>query len=150
MFTPDHQRAADEIVRLCRPGGRIGLANWTPDGFIGQLFTTIGKYVPPPTGVPSPLQWGTETRLRELFGTAVSSLTAVERRFVFRYQSAEHFLDAFRSYYGPMLKAFETLDDDGRTALAADLVALAEEHNTATNGGLRVPSAYVEVVAERA
>ena len=103
MFTPDQQRAADEIVRLCRPGGRIGLANWTPAGFVGQMFKTLGKYVAPPAGVRSPMQWGTEERLRELFGNAVTSLSVVERHFVFRYQTAEDFLDAFRAYYGPIL-----------------------------------------------
>jgi len=151
MFTPNQQRAADEIVRLCRPGGRIGLANWTPGGFVGQMFKTLGKYVPPPAGVRSPMEWGTEARLRELFGNAISSFSVVERDFVFRYRSAEDFLDAFRAYYGPMVKAFESLNDDDRNALAADLTALADAHNTATNGGgLRLPSTYLEVVAERA
>jgi SAM-dependent methyltransferase len=149
MFTPDQQRAADETVRLCRPGGRIGLANWTPGGFVGQMFKTIGKYVPPPAGVRSPMEWGTEARLHELFGNAISSFSVVERDFIFRYRSADDFLDAFRAFYGPMLKAFESLNDDDRNALATDLVALADAHNTATNGGLRLPSTYLEVVAER-
>src|SRR4051794_37290820 len=150
MFTPNQQRAADELVRLCRPGGRIGLANWTPGGFVGQMFETLGKYVPPPAAIRSPMEWGTDARLRELFGTGVSSLSVVERDFVFRYRSAREFLDAFRAYYGPMFKAFESLDESNRAALATDLVGLAEAHNTATNGGLRLPSTYVEVVAERA
>ena len=147
MFTPNQEQAASELTRICRSGGRIGLANWAPAGFIGQLFKTLGSHVPPPAGVRSPMEWGKEDRLRELFGDRVSSLAVTERAFVFRYLSAQHFLDAFRTYYGPMVKAFESLDDAGKDALAADLVALADSLNTATDGTLRVPSTYVEVVA---
>ena len=107
IFSPDQDRAAAEMVRVCRSGGRIGLTNWTPEGFIGQMFKTIGKYLPPPTGARSPAVWGTRERLQTTFGAAASALTAEPRHFTFRYRSAQHFLDIFRAYYGPMLKAFE-------------------------------------------
>jgi len=149
MFAPNQERAASELVRVCRSGGRIGLANWTPDGFVGQMFKTIGKHVPPPAGIRSPLEWGTEPRLRELFGDDVAKIDIVERDFVFRYVSSEAFVDTFRGYYGPMVKAFESLDDDGSAALYADLVALVEAHNTTSGGALRLPSAYLEVVAHK-
>ncbi|MEY2426272.1 MAG: hypothetical protein QOI61_1844 [Actinomycetota bacterium] len=150
MFAPNQEQAASELVRVCRPGGRIGLANWAPSGFVGAMFRTIGKYVPPPAGIRSPMEWGTEARLTELFGDAVSSLSVVEKDFIFRYRSAQDFVTSFKAFYGPMFKAFEALDDDGRDNLAADLAALADEHNTASNGTLRIPSTYVEVVATRA
>jgi len=148
MFTPNQERSAAELVRVCRPGGRIGLTNWTPEGFIGQMFKIVGRYAPPPAGVRSPLEWGTEARLTELFGTNVQSLEVQRRDFVFRYRSAEHWLDAFRTYYGPTHKAFAALDDAGQTAFERDLLALANEHNTAP-GALRIPSQYLEVVAVR-
>src|SRR3954452_25544485 len=121
MFAPDQATAAAEMLRVCRPGGRIGMANWTPEGFIGQVFRTIGKHVPPPAGVKSPALWGTEQRLRELFGNGISELKANRRTFVFRYRSPAHFLEIFRTYYGPMLKAFAALDQAGQAALAGDL-----------------------------
>jgi SAM-dependent methyltransferase len=148
MFTADHQRAADELLRVCRPGGVIALANWTPGGFIGQVFKTIGRHVPPPPGVTSPAMWGTETYLRALFGAGVSALHTRTRTFTFRYRSPQHFLEFLRTNYGPMLKAFEVLDDTGREALAGDLQALMTEANTAT-GTLAIPSEYLEVVATR-
>jgi SAM-dependent methyltransferase len=149
MFTADQERAANELLRACRSGGRIGLANWTPDGFIGRLFRTIGAHVPPPGGVRSPMEWGSEPRLRELFGDSVSALSVTERTFLFRYPSSHAFVDTFRTYYGPMVKAFESLDAAGQDALANDLIALADAHDTGS-GSLRVPSTYVEVVATRA
>jgi SAM-dependent methyltransferase len=148
MFTADHQRAADELLRVCRPGGVIALANWTPGGFIGQVFRTIGAHVPPPPGVTSPAMWGTESYLRTLFGSGVSALRTRTRTFTFRYRSPQHFLEFLRTNYGPMLKAFEVLDDAGREALAGDLQALMAVANTAT-GTLAVPSEYLEVVATR-
>jgi ubiquinone/menaquinone biosynthesis C-methylase UbiE len=149
MFTANHQRAADELVRVCRPGGVIAMANWTPDGFIGRVFKTIGAHVPPPAGVTSPAMWGTDTYLRTLFGSAVASLRGETRQFVFRYRSPQHFLEFLRTNYGPMLRAFEALDDAGREALAADLLSLMAASNTAT-GTLAIPSDYLEAVATRA
>ncbi len=147
MFAPDHERAAAELVRACRPGGRIGLANWTPSGFIGHMFKTVGRYVPPPAGVRSPVAWGDEDRLRELFGDDVQSLAVHRRQYVFRYRSAEDWLDTFRTYYGPVLKAFAATDAADRAALERDLLALANECNTSSTGRLRIPSDYLEVVA---
>ena len=144
MFTPNQERAAGELRRVCRPGGRIGLTNWTPTGFIGQMFKVVGGHVPPPAGIRSPLQWGTEDRLRELFdGCDVSAPT---RQFIFRYRSAEHWLDTFRTYYGPMHKAFAALDAGKQVSLAEDLLGLAQRFNTATDGGMTAPSEYLEVV----
>jgi SAM-dependent methyltransferase len=150
MFAPNQERAAAELLRVCRPGGRIGLTNWTPEGFIGQMFKIVGRYAPPPAGIRSPLEWGTEARLTDMFGTDVDAVDVTRRDFVFRYRSAEHWLDAFRTYYGPTYKAFASLDDDGQRAFAQDLLNLANEHNTASDGSLRVPSEYLEVVAIKA
>jgi SAM-dependent methyltransferase len=147
MFTPNQEQAAAELLRAVRPRGRIGLANWTPSGFIGQLFKTIGGYVSPPPGVRSPLLWGDETRLHELFGSDVQYLDTTQRQFVFRYRSAQHLVDTFRTYYGPMLKAFAAVDEADRPALERDLLALADRFNTSSTGTLRVPSDYLEVVA---
>ena len=150
MFTPNQEQAAQELLRVCRPGGAIGLANWTPEGFIGQVFRTIGKYVPPPPGVKSPALWGTEPRLRELFGDGISKLTINRRYFVFRYHSAQHWLEVFRTYYGPMLKAFGALDATGQAGLARDLTDLLQRFNQGGPDTLVVPSEYIEVVATRA
>jgi SAM-dependent methyltransferase len=148
MFTANQERAAQELLRVTRPGGAIGLANWTPDGFIGQVFRTIGKHVPPPAGVKSPALWGTEQRLRELFGDEIAELRITRRSFVFRYRSPAHWLEVFRTYYGPALKAFAALDAAGQADLAHDLTELLERSN---RGGdtLAVPSEYLEVVATR-
>jgi SAM-dependent methyltransferase len=149
MFTPNQEQAAAELLRVCRPGGKIGLASWTPDGFIGHAFRTIGKYVPPPPGVRSPALWGSEARLRELFGAGVSELAATRRSFVMRYRSPEHWLQVFRTYYGPVLKAFAALDAAGQTDLALDLLKLLERFNEGGDDTLAVPSEYLEVVATR-
>ncbi len=146
MFTPDQDKAAAEMARVCRPGGRIGLANWTPASLIGELFKLIGRYVPPPAGVNSPSLWGTEARLRELFGRRLDTIAIERRDFVFRYRSAAHWLEVFRTFYGPMQKAFGALDAAKQESLAADLIALAERFNRATDGTLVAPSDYVEVV----
>jgi SAM-dependent methyltransferase len=148
MFTPDQERSAAELQRICRPGGRIGLANWTPAGFVGQMFKVIGRHVPPPAGIRSPLEWGTQDRLAELFAGA-RSVDAQPRRFVFRYRSARDWLETFRSYYGPTLKAFAALDDEEAERLERELLALADAHNVATDGTLKVPSEYLEVVVTR-
>ena len=149
MFTPNPQRAASELVRVCRSGGRIGLANWAPSGFIGGMFKIIGAHVPPPAGVPSPMQWGTEERLQELFADE-AKVDIVTRQFVFRYRSAQDFFDTFITYYGPTVRAWAALDDDGRASLQEQLVAHAAGANRRTDGALAVPSDYVEVVVARA
>jgi SAM-dependent methyltransferase len=149
MFCPNQEQTAAELVRVCRPGGRIGLANWTPAGFVGQMFKIVGRHVPPPAGVRPPLEWGTEARLQELFGGEVRKLDVQAKHFVFRYRSARHWLDAFRTYYGPTFKAFGTLDDAEATAFEEELLALADASNTSTTDTLRVPSEYLEIVATR-
>jgi SAM-dependent methyltransferase len=147
MFTPNQEKAAAELMRVCRPGGRIGLANWTPAGFVGEMFKVIGRHVPPVAGVKPPLLWGTEERLRELFAARLAKLEAPRRHFVFRYRSPEKWLDTFRTFYGPMHKAFAALDGDAkRDALAADLLAVAARFNTARDGSLVAPGEYLEAV----
>ncbi|MCO6416592.1 class I SAM-dependent methyltransferase [Siccirubricoccus sp. KC 17139] len=150
MFAPNQQRAAAEMLRVCRPGGKIGLANWTPEGLIGQLFRIIGKHLPPPPGVPSPAIWGMEQGLRGLFGSGAARIVATPRSFVFRYRSAAHWLQMFRDWYGPVLKAFAALDAAGQAALEADILALLERFNRAKDGTLAAPSCYLEVVVTRA
>lgn len=145
MFVPDAQRAAAEMVRVCRPGGRIGLANWTPGGFVGQMFKIVGGHVPPPAGIRSPLEWGTQARLVELLPGA--EIVIQTRSFVFRYRSAQHWLDTFRTYYGPMFKAFGMLDEIEGKQMESELLDLAESLNTATDGTMRVAGEYLEVVA---
>lgn len=150
MFTPDQARAAAELLRVCRPGGRIGLANWTPDGFIGQLFKTLGKYITPPAGVRSPALWGTRAHLEELFGDGAAAIEIAKRDYVFRFESADHWLHVFRSYYGPLLKAFAALDAAGKAALEADIRQLIARFNRANDGTAIVPSEYLQVVITRA
>ncbi len=148
MFTPSHERAAAELLRVCRPGGRIGLANWTPEGFVGQMFKVIGRHVPPPAGVPSPLAWGTDDRVTELLGSGAD--VHIERRhFVFRYRSAEDFVNTFCTYYGPTVRACAALDEAGQASMRQELTALAEEHNRHDGDALAVPSEYLEIVASR-
>jgi SAM-dependent methyltransferase len=149
MFTPDQERAAAELVRVCKPGGTIGLVNWTPAGFIGQLLRTVGKHVPPPAGVRPPPQWGTEERLGELLGDAVSRLDFQRRTFVFRFRSPDHFATFFRDNYGPVHKAFGALDERGRERLYDDLTALAREHDREEGPSVAMPAEYLEVVATR-
>ena len=149
MFTPDQEKAAFEMARVCKPGGRIGLANWTPSSFIGELFKLMGRYLPPPAGVKSPALWGTEERLRELFGNRVDSIATGRKNFVFRYRSPAHWLEVFRTFYGPMHKAFGALDATKQESLAADLIALAERFNRATDGSMMAPGEYLEVVITR-
>jgi SAM-dependent methyltransferase len=149
MFTPDQDKAAAEMARVCKPGGRIGLANWTPSSFIGELFKLIGRYLPPPAGVKPPSLWGTEARLRELFGNRHSSIAIEPKNFMFRYRNAAHWLEVFRTYYGPMQKAFGALDSAKQESLAEDLIALAERFNRASDGSLVAPGEYIEVVIQR-
>jgi hypothetical protein len=147
MFTPNQDQAAAELLRVCKSGGKIGLANWTPEGFIGQLFKTLGKYLPPPAGAKSPALWGTPARIVEMFGKASASLRTEKRHFTFRYRSPEHFLEVFKNYYGPMLKAFAALDETNQRGLKDDLLALIGRMNRAEDGTMVVPSEYLEVVA---
>jgi ubiquinone/menaquinone biosynthesis C-methylase UbiE len=149
MFTPDQDRAAAELVRVCRPGGKIGLANWSPDGFIGQLFKIIGKHLPPPAGVRSPALWGARGRITELFGAHASSIKSAQRHFVFRYRSPEHWLDIFKTYYGPLLKAFAALEPAALSSLERDLKALVDQFNRSGDGSMVVPSEYLEIVITR-
>ncbi len=146
MFAPDQARAAQELMRVVRRGGRIGLANWTPAGFIGRLFKTIGRHVPPPAGLSSPAKWGDADQLKEWFGADASSIKATPTNFMFRYKNADHWIDVFRDTYGPTLKAFEALDAKGKEALTADLRALLAEFNVSKGADLVVPGEYLEVV----
>lgn len=139
MFSPDQKKAAAEMARVCRPGGRIGLANWTPSSFIGDLFKLLRRHLPAPTGVRSPALWGTEERLRELFGDRLDAIAIERRDFVFRYRSAAHWLEVFRTFYGPIVKAFGALDGAKQESLAAGLIALAERFNRAADGTLVAP-----------
>ena len=145
MFAANQEQAARELMRVCRPAGQIGLANWTPEGFAGHVFKTIGKYVPPAPGVKSPALWGKRAYLDALFG-AKASVAAESRSFVFRYKSAQHWLEIFRTYYGPLLKAFAAIDPQARVALETDLYALLDQFNVAADGTLVVHSEYLEVV----
>ncbi len=148
MFTPDQEKAAGELLRVCRAGGKIGLANWTPDGYIGNMFRTVGRHFPPPPGIKPPPLWGTEKRLQELLGEGVSSLKATRRTYHFKYPSARYFVDYFRGYYGPTLKAFESLDAAGQEALARDLEELLEAWNISGDETLVVPSDYLDVCCQ--
>ncbi|BAN26481.1 class I SAM-dependent methyltransferase [Caballeronia insecticola] len=149
MFTPNQEQAASELMRVCKPGGKIGLANWTPDSFIGQVFKTIGQYIAPPAGVKSPALWGTETRIAELMGGHAARIVATRREFFFRYRSPAHFIDVFRTYYGPMNKAFAALEGERQAAFLNDLTALIESRNVSGDSTLVLPSEYLEIVVER-
>jgi len=146
MFTPNQEQAAAEAARVCKPGGKIGLANWTPSSLVGEMFKLIGRYIPPAPGMKSPALWGTEERLRELFGSRIATLQAPRRNFMFRYRSPRHWLDTFRTYYGPMHKAFAALDAGKQESLAEDLLGLAQRFNSATDGSMVAPSEYLEAV----
>jgi len=150
MFAPNQPRAAAELLRVVRPGGRIGLANWTPEGFIGELFRVMARFVPPPPGLAPPAAWGTEPRLVELFGHQASGLRSRQREFVFRYRSAEHWIELFRDYYGPTHRAFAALDEAGKKALHEALLNLLAKYNRGGRDTLIVPSDYLEVVIKRA
>jgi ubiquinone/menaquinone biosynthesis C-methylase UbiE len=150
MFTPNQAKAASELVRVCRPGGMIGMANWTPEGFIGQVFKTLGRHIAPPAGVGSPALWGTKPWIEQQFGRTARRIAVENKAFAFRYRSPDHFMDVFRSYYGPIHKAFLALDPAGQAALTKDLNATIASFNTATDGSMRVPSAYAEIVITKA
>ncbi|MEW8336711.1 MAG: class I SAM-dependent methyltransferase [Candidatus Thiodiazotropha sp.] len=146
MFSPKQAQAANELQRVCRFGGTIGLANWTPESFIGQLFKTVGRYLPPPAGVESPAAWGTEAFLQRHFGSLAKEIRIQRRHFNFRYHSPDHWLDVFSTYYGPTLKAFQALDETEAQSLRDDILQLIGRYNRAGNGAMVVPSEYLEVV----
>lgn len=149
MFAPNHARSSAEILRVVRSGGRIGLANWTPEGFIGQLLKVVGKHVPPPAGLQSPSLWGTEPHIVQLFGTQAEDIVCTRKMFNFRYRSADHFIRIFRDYYGPTHKAFGALDDDGKKSLHEGITALLNQFNTAGSRSLVVPGEYLETVIRK-
>jgi ubiquinone/menaquinone biosynthesis C-methylase UbiE len=149
MFTPNHPRAAAEMLRVCRHDGRIGLANWTPRGFIGRLFAVIGRHVPPPPALTSPSRWGTEDYLAQLFGASASDIRMTSREFTFRYRSPEHWIEVFRTWYGPVNKAFGTLSPEAQRKLEDDLLALIGEFNKSGDSTMVVPSEYAEAVIIR-
>lgn len=146
MFAPDHPRSAREMMRVVRPGGRIGIASWTADGMIGQLFKTLGRYVAPPAGLAPPSMWGSADYLRQLFGQDAASIRAMRRSFSFRYASPAHWIQVFRDYYGPLNKAFGALDPDGQQALEKDITAMLERFNVAGDASLVAPADYLEAV----
>ena len=146
MFAPDHARTAAEMLRVTRAGGRIGMANWTPQGFIGRLFKVIGAHVPPPAGLKSPALWGTEGHVAELFGDEAAAIRCERKHFNFRYRSAAHWIQVFRDFYGPTHKAFAALDTAGQAALERDITALLTEFNTAGESSLVAPGEYLEVI----
>jgi SAM-dependent methyltransferase len=148
MFAPDHAKSASELLRVCRRGGRIGLACWTPEGFLGKLFKVVASYVPPAPGVQSPLLWGSEGHLGSLF-TGAASIVCARRDFAFRYRSAEHWIEIFRDYYGPVHKAFAALDTAKQAAFEADLIALLRASDRGSAAGLVVPAEYLEIVVTR-
>lgn len=148
MFTPDQQQAASELARVCRRGGTIAMSNWTAEGFIGQLFKTLGKHIPPAPGMKSPALWGSPDVLAQMFGGSVTSIETHKKNFNFRYHSFGHFMEIFRTYYGPMHKAFSVLGEQG-SALEADIAELQARFNTAAPTGFVVPSEYVEVVIKK-
>jgi ubiquinone/menaquinone biosynthesis C-methylase UbiE len=149
MFAPDHTKAASEMMRVCRSGGRIGLANWTPESLVGQMFKTLGRHVPPPAGVQSPALWGTKAHLETLFGAEAASIAITPRVFNFRYRSAAHFIDVFRTWYGPVHKAFAALAGDKAAALERDLTDLLNGMNRGGAGTLVAPGEYLEIVVTR-
>ena len=151
MFAPDHERAAAELVRVCRPGGTIALASWTPEGFIGGLLKTVGKHVPPPAGVRPPTLWGDEDHLRGLIGAHVDELRTERRSYSFRHRSPEHFVDFFEAYYGASHKAFAALDDLGRAALRADIIELVRSYDRLGDGtAVAITAEYLQALGTRA
>ena len=149
MFAPDQAKSASEMLRVCRSGGRIGMANWTPEGFIGQMFKTLGRHLPPPAGVQPPSRWGSETALREMFGGQYSEMIVTKKMFNFRYRSPAHFIEIFRNWYGPVHKAFAALPAEKGAELERDLTELMQGLNTCKSGALLIPSEYAEVVITR-
>jgi ubiquinone/menaquinone biosynthesis C-methylase UbiE len=150
MFAPDQSKVARELARVCKPGGRIGLANWTREGFIGKFLGVVGRYVPPVAGLASPILWGSEAHVTELFEGRFASVTAKSKDFVFRYESTDHFVEVFRRYYGPTYKAFASIEPPQQAALAKDIGELARQFNTSGNDSVAIPAEYLEIVIETA
>jgi SAM-dependent methyltransferase len=150
MFTPEHHRAAQELLRVTRSGGRIGLANWTPEGFLGELFGVVGGFIAAPTGTRSPMLWGSESYIVELFGPHASDLRCVRRHFNFRYRSAAHWIEVFRTFYGPTHKAFGALDAARQSQLSAAIAELLGRWNVAGSDSLVVPGEYLEILITKA
>lgn len=150
MFAPDHQKSAQELMRVTRAGGRVGLANWTPEGFLGDLFRLVGSFSPPPAGLQSPLLWGSEPHIVSLFGPQAIGIRCVRKHFNFRYRSASHFISIFRSFYGPTHKAFEALDPAGQARMHEALNELLERRNVGGPTALVVPGEYLEIVVTKA
>ena len=148
MFAPNHERSASEMLRVVKPGGKIGLANWTPESFIGQLFKTMGQYLPPAAGLKSPALWGTEGHLKMLFGEK-ARIDTQRKHFVFRYKSPRHWLEVFKAFYGPVFKSFSALDPSIQAALETDLLALVGKFNIAEDGTMVLPSEYLEAVVTK-
>ena len=149
MFAPQHDRVASELLRVLRRNGRIGMANWTPEGFIGQLFKVVGAHVPPPAGVRSPALWGTDAHLADLFAAGAVEIQSTRKLFNFRYRSPAHWLQVFRDYYGPTHKAFAALDSNGQLALEREILALIARHNIGGERGMVVPAEYLEVIIRK-
>jgi ubiquinone/menaquinone biosynthesis C-methylase UbiE len=150
MFAPDQEKAAAELLRVVKSGGRIGMGNWTPQGAVGTMFKTISKHAPPPPGVESPLRWGTEERLRELFGDGISDLRIESRLSRQPFRSPDHYIEFFRTYFGPTQMAYERVGADGEQALTDDLRAFLEAANTAGDRAMVLEAEYLRVVATRA
>jgi len=152
MFAPDHKKAASELARVCRPGGKIGLASWTPDGFIGEMFRLFGKYLPPTAGLTPPIRWGDEAHLKSLFGGKIASMTHQRRTAIFRFESAKENVDFFREYYGPTLKTFEALPLSQQAALEQEMIALnlKYDRNGGKSGPIAIAADYLETVIVRA
>ena len=149
MFAPNQKQAASELVRVCRSGGVIGLANWTPTSFIGQLFKTLGGHVAPPAGVSSPALWGDQAWLNETFSAHAQNIAVAEKDFIFRYRSPQHFVDIFKTFYGPVHKAFLALDEAGQATLEADILKTIAQFNNADDGTMRVPGTYAQVIVTK-
>jgi ubiquinone/menaquinone biosynthesis C-methylase UbiE len=149
MFTPNQAKAASELARVCKPGGKIGLTNWTPESFIGQMFKAVGKYIPPAPGIKPPSIWGTKAGLEEFFGHAARDIHIANRAYTFRYRSPEHWIEVHRTYYGPMVKAFGALETAQQAAFTQDLMAMIDRSNRSGDGTLVLPSEYLEVVIDR-
>ena len=150
MFAPDQEAVAGELLRVCRPGGRIGMANWTTDSMVGDVFRTVAKRVPPPQGVRSAVEWGAEERVAELLGAGCADLRITRRTFAWRFPTTQVCLEYFRTWYGPTIAAFKAVGEEGHADLAGDLQAVFDQHNTTDDGTMAADVAYLEVIARRA